>query len=105
MRELPPEDCNYWRAAKSPAGHYPAAMRPEQSQKRAAPLRALMVAAAIDDDSLAADGTYNLALSQVESMLVVRNGCDKVLKWYPRIYGRRGPEALGYAGPIRLWKL
>jgi hypothetical protein len=70
-----------------------------QSQKRAAPIRTLMVAAAIDDDSLAANGTYNLALSQVVSMLVVRNGCDKVLKWYPRIYGRHGPEALGYAGP------
>jgi hypothetical protein len=70
----------------------------EQSQKRAAPIRALMVAPAIDDDSLASDGTYNLALSQVESLFVVRNGCDKVLKWYPKIYGRHGPEALGYAG-------
>ncbi len=32
-------------------------------------------------------------------MLVVRNGCDRVLKWYPRIYGRGGPDALGFIGP------
>jgi hypothetical protein len=70
----------------------------DQSQKRTAPIHALMVAAAIDDDGLACDGMYNLALSQVESLLVLRNGFDKVLKWYPKIYGRHGPEALGYAG-------
>lgn len=70
-----------------------------QSQKRSAPVRVVSVAAAIDDDSLATDGIYNLTLPQIEKMLLVRNTCDKVLKWYPRIYGRRGPEALGYVGP------
>jgi len=77
----------------------PGRQLPNEPQKRTAPLSVVTVAAAIDDDSLASDGTFNLALSQVESMLVVRNGCDKVLKWYPRIYGRHGPEALGFAGP------
>jgi hypothetical protein len=69
-----------------------------QAQKRATPVRVLMVAAAIDADSLAADGIYNLALSQTESILITRNGCDRVLKLYPRIYGRRGPDALGFVG-------
>jgi hypothetical protein len=70
----------------------------EKFPKRDAAIRLVMVAAAIDNDSLAPGGKYDLALSQVESMLVVRNGCDNVLKWYPKIYGRRGPEALGYVG-------
>ncbi len=71
----------------------------QEAQNRSAPIRVLMVAAAVDDDSLATDGLYNLALPQVQSMLVVRNSRDPVLKWYPRIYGRGGPEALGYVGP------
>ena len=32
-------------------------------------------------------------------MLVTVNGCDRVLKWYSRLYGRGGPEAMGYVGP------
>ena len=32
-------------------------------------------------------------------MLVERNGCDRVLKFYPRLYGRHGPQALGFVGP------
>ena len=72
----------------------------DQAQKSTPSVRAVLVAAGVDDDSLCADGVYNLALSQVESMLIVKNCYDRVLKWYPRIYGRGGPEALGFVGPI-----
>jgi hypothetical protein len=71
----------------------------ERSSKRAAPIRAVMVGAAADTDCLAANGEYGLALSQVEKMLVERNGCDRILKLYPRLYGRGGPQALGFVGP------
>lgn len=70
-----------------------------QSNKHFASANMLMVSAAMDDDSLAADGTYSRAISQVDRILVVRNACDRALKWYPRIYGRRGPDALGFVGP------
>ncbi|MGW8258015.1 MAG: hypothetical protein ACWGMZ_11055, partial [Thermoguttaceae bacterium] len=69
------------------------------ASKRAAPLTVLIIAAAVDSDCLDSCGIYHLALSQARLMLVVRNCCDPVLKWYPRVYGRRGPEALGYVGP------
>ncbi|MGA2060382.1 MAG: hypothetical protein ABSG67_07875 [Thermoguttaceae bacterium] len=72
---------------------------PEQSSKRTAPIRAVMVGAAAEADCLASNGEYNLALSQVEKMLVERNCCDRVLKFYPRLYGRHGPQALGFVGP------
>jgi hypothetical protein len=32
-------------------------------------------------------------------LLVTRNGCDDALRWYPLLYGRGGPDALGYTGP------
>jgi hypothetical protein len=70
-----------------------------ESKNRSIPVRAVMVAAAIDNFSLASDGEYHLALPLIKSMLLVRNGCDRVLKWYPRLYGRGGPQALGYTGP------
>jgi hypothetical protein len=73
---------------------------PEQSSKRTAPIHAVLVGAAVDADCLASNGEYNLALSQVEKMLVERNGCDNVLKFYPRLYGRHGPQALGFVGPV-----
>jgi hypothetical protein len=72
---------------------------PDKSPRRTAAIRVVMVAAAADEDCLASSGIFNLALSQVESVLLTRNGCDRVLRMYPKTYGRRGPEALGFAGP------
>jgi esterase/lipase superfamily enzyme len=62
-------------------------------------VRAVLLAAAADADWLACDGHHGLACSLADEMLVTRNGCDKVLKWYPRLYGRGGPEAMGFVGP------
>jgi hypothetical protein len=71
----------------------------EDQPKRSAPIRAVLVAAALDCFALAPDQENGCATSQVEEMLVTRNVCDTALRWYPRLYGRGGPEALGFVGP------
>ena len=64
------------------------------------PIRVMLVAAAIDADWLEPCGPAGLAPSAVERILVARNGCDPVLRFYSRLYGPHGPEALGYVGPM-----
>ena len=63
------------------------------------PIRAVLVAAAMDCDWLLPGHRNGLALSQVDQMLITQNCCDRVLKWYPRMYRGRGPEAVGRVGP------
>jgi hypothetical protein len=63
------------------------------------PVRAVLLAAAEDADALAPDSTNGLALSLLDQVLITRNCCDRVLRWYPRLYGRGGPQALGWSGP------
>jgi hypothetical protein len=53
----------------------------------------------MDNGCLLPGRRHGLALSQAEGMMITRNGCDRVLRWYPRMYGRGGPEALGFTGP------
>jgi hypothetical protein len=67
--------------------------------KKRKPIRAVLLAAADDLDSLAPDGRHGRALSQFEQVLITRNGCDKALRWYDRLYGRCGPVAMGLVGP------
>jgi hypothetical protein len=67
--------------------------------KKRGPIRAVMLATADDFTALSPNGRHGLALSQLDEMLVTCNGCDNVLRHYPRLYGRGGPEALGYVGP------
>jgi hypothetical protein len=64
--------------------------------------RAVLVAAALDADWLLPGRRNGLALSQVNRLLITRNPCDRVLRWYPLMYGCRGPEAMGRVGP-RCW--
>jgi hypothetical protein len=66
------------------------------------PVRAVLVAAAIDSGDLLPGRRNGLALSLVEQVLVTRNLCDPALKWYRRMYRRRGPEAMGFTGPVGL---
>ena len=40
-----------------------------------------------------------MGLGLTERMLVTCNPADPVLRWYPWLYGRGGPEAMGFAGP------
>jgi hypothetical protein len=64
-----------------------------------APIRAMLVAAALDSDWLLPDHRNGLALGQVQRMLVSVDPLDRALHFYPRLYGRGGPEALGSCGP------
>jgi hypothetical protein len=64
-----------------------------------APASLVLMAAAEDDDWLLPGRRNGLALSQADRLLNVYNGCDKALKRYHFLYGRRCcNEALGYVG-------
>lgn len=67
-------------------------------EPRERPLRAVLLAAALDYHWLAEGQHHGLALSQVESLVVFVNRDDSLLRLYPRLFGRGGPEALGLAG-------
>ena len=62
-------------------------------------VRAVMLAAAIDADWLAPGGCHGLALPLIDEMLITRNGCDRVLRWYSRLYDHGRPQAMGLIGP------
>ena len=62
--------------------------------------RLVLLAAAADADCLLPGHRDGRALSLVERMLTTENCGDRALKWYSRLYGRRGPDALGYVGPL-----
>jgi len=63
------------------------------------PVRAVLVAAALDNDWLLPGHRNGLALSQIEQMLITVNRRDRVLHWYPAMRRGRGPWAMGYVGP------
>jgi hypothetical protein len=71
----------------------------EEPVARTVPLHGYLVAAALDCYCLSSGCRNGLALSQADSFWITCNGCDPVLRWYPRLYGRGGPQALGYVGP------
>jgi hypothetical protein len=71
----------------------------EPPEIRTGRMRAVLVAAAIDNDWLLPGRRNGEALDLLDKLLVTRNPCDPALKWYPCLYGRRGPNALGYTGP------
>jgi hypothetical protein len=82
------------------AGRSLAARPTETDGPARRPLRVMLLAAAIDSDWLVPGHRDGLALAWVEQMLITRNACDRALRWYPRIAGRRGPEAMGFVGPL-----
>jgi len=63
------------------------------------PIRAIMLAPAMNADSLERDCPCGRATLAVDNILVAINSRDFVLKLYSRLYGRHGPEILGRAGP------
>jgi hypothetical protein len=63
------------------------------------PMRAMLVAAAMDADWLLPGHRDGEALAQVDQLYLTVNGSDRVLRWYRLLYGAGGPEALGCAGP------
>jgi len=62
--------------------------------------QAVLIAAAIDAHWLVPGQRHGRALTQVERLLVTRNVCDPVLRYYPLMYRRGGPQALGYTGAV-----
>jgi len=61
-------------------------------------VRAILVAAALDNNWLLPGGQHGLALGQLDSVLLTQNWCDVVLKWYPLVFRARSPRALGQTG-------
>lgn len=61
--------------------------------------RAVLVAAAQDCDWLSPGSCHGLALNRLERTLITINQGDPAMKHYSALYGRGGPEALGYTGP------
>lgn len=62
-------------------------------------VRAVLIAAAEDSDWLAPGHRNGQALSQAESVLIIRNLNDPVLRRYGLMYQIHGPDALGFTGP------
>jgi hypothetical protein len=62
----------------------------------------VLAAGAIASDALAGPDPAHQPLGVVDRLLVTRNGCDSTLRFYPFLYRRRGPEALGFVGPTCL---
>lgn len=60
---------------------------------------AALLAAATDFHALSLSGRNSLALLPADRVLVTVNPADRVLKLYPRLFGRGGPAALGAVGP------
>ena len=64
-------------------------------------VRAVLLAAAMDQGSLRPGGKYGDALQATEKLLVHVNPLDSTLRFYPLLYGCGGPEAVGKAGVNR----
>jgi hypothetical protein len=63
------------------------------------PLDVVLIAAAVDNDCLLPGHSRGQALNVVNRMFLVRNSCDKVLRFYRFLYHRRScATALGYVG-------
>ncbi len=72
----------------------------ERVHPQRCPARAVLLAGALDNFSLAVGQRNGEALCQTDRMLVMVNNSDMVLKWYPLLCGWNGPEAIGYTGSV-----
>lgn len=61
-------------------------------------IRALFMAAALDQNWLVPGGHHGLAISQLSRLVVLVNPRDRVLRWFPRLPGGQGGQALGFRG-------
>ncbi len=77
----------------------------DEPLERNQPLRAVLLAAAMGNQWLLPGNRHGQAMNSVDGLLVMANSSDGVLRWYPRLFPGKGPEALGYSGiasPSRL---
>ena len=63
------------------------------------PIRLVLVAAAVDAGDLSPQGRFAAAARAAVQITITRNRFDTALRFYSRMYGRRGPQALGFVGP------
>jgi hypothetical protein len=68
----------------------------DQARRR---IRVMLVAAALDCEWLLPGSRNGLASQAVEQMLITRNTCDRVLRFYPRMRRCDSSNALGFTGP------
>lgn len=68
------------------------------STGRVRSIRVALAASAMHDYWLLPGHAHGRAISQVERMLVLINGCDEALRFYPLIDRCERPQALGYTG-------
>ena len=69
------------------------------SQSPRAPLRAVLVAAALHNHWLAEGHYHGRALEVVDAMLLITNSCDSALRRYRFVDTSLSARALGYTGP------
>ncbi len=79
-----------WFAAESAGDGVPA--------DTAARFRTVLVAAAMDADSLLPSRPNGRAIEVVDTLLVTRHQRDRALSLYPRLYPGIGPQAMGRVG-------
>lgn len=74
----------------------------DQHAPRSGPIRAVLLASALGNGWLLPGHRCGAAMSYVESMTVTTSPADRVLRWYPLLWGvrDRGPEALGDTGLV-----
>lgn len=75
---------------------------PDGARRR---LRVMLVAAALDCEWLLPGSRNGLAPQAVEQMLITRNCCDPVLRFYPRMRRCDSSSALGFTGPAAASRL
>jgi hypothetical protein len=63
------------------------------------PIRVMLLAPAVDGDWFEPSSGGGLAPLQVQRILLTQNCDDRVLRFYSRLYGAGGPEAVGRVGP------
>ncbi len=80
-------------------GEFAGQTLPQPGAAERTPLRAVLVAAAMDDVSFLPGGANGRALAPLDHLLVAYNPADPATRWYSRMFRGRGPEALGHSGP------
>jgi hypothetical protein len=65
-------------------------------------IHAVLLGAAVPNEWLYPGRLHERALSQVERLVITVNPADSVLRWYPMLWGKGGPEALGATGITHL---
>jgi len=65
-------------------------------------INAVLLGAAMPNDWLLPGRPHERAVSQAERLVMTVNPTDAVLRWYPFLWGRNGPAALGATGIAQL---